>query len=148
MPIRKDFKRFYSLKFAQRICFCKNFYENFNAFFGIIVVKFLVSGGVLHKYHQSVVFDKHFGDEALMSFIHQRQKFPRKKRFFKRLIMMCIHQLSNHSWHFFKLFHSVIIALLCLTFLACGNKADPRYPVVDSNGSVIEIKPYKKLDRW
>lgn len=30
----------------------------------------------------------------------------------------------------------------------CGNKADPSYPVRDDNGSVIEVKPYQKLDRW
>lgn len=148
MLICKDFKRFYALKFAQRICFCVNFYENFNAFFGIIVVKFLVSCGVLDKYHQSVVFDKHFGDKLLVGFAHQRHKIPCEKHLFQRLIMVRFHQLSSNGWHCFKLFHSVIIALFCVTFLGCGNKADPSYPVKDENGSVLEIKPYKKLDRW
>lgn len=58
------------------------------------------------------------------------------------------HKFGDDFPSIFKLFHSLIIAFFCLTFLACGNKADPRYPVVDSNGSVLEIKPYKKLDRW
>ncbi|NDJ28170.1 hypothetical protein GW575_09480 [Campylobacter sp. MIT 19-121] len=51
------------------------------------------------------------------------------------------------SW--LEFFHKFIIAFFCLIFfVACGYKGDPSYSVLDKNGSVKEIKPYKNLNRW
>ena len=83
-----------------------------------------------------------------MGWIHQAQEILCKKNFFKGFVMMSSHKFGDDCWRLFKFFHIVIIALFCLTLGACGNKADPSYPMRDNNGSVIEVKPYQKLDRW
>ena len=61
---------------------------------------------------------------------------------------MLFHKFGNDGCRCFKLFHIAIIALFCLMLLGCGNKGDPSYAVLDNNGSVIEVIPYKKLNRW
>ena len=83
-----------------------------------------------------------------MGWIHQAQEILCKKNFFKGFVMMSSHKFGDDCWRLFKLFHIGIIAFFCLMLSGCGNKADPSYPVRDDNGSVIEVKPYQKLNRW